>query len=221
MSAYTTKFHDLINVFYTRDEVESWFKDYELTDFLSTDEINVIESKGVWNKDKLAKKIVDNYYMREIGFETIGLFKHYVKNEMNLLMEEFLPLIYSSSLVYNPLNDVDMYYDTERDTIVNNSNTMNSNSSGISIYSDTPMGQINKSKILDGSYATNTTANETDGTSTSTGNQVGDENTKRHEYGRRSTNQKLISDYRKNIIAIDKQIIERLNILFMGIYEEA
>ena len=217
MSAYTTKFHDIINLLYTRDEVEEWFKDYELTDFLSSDEIDVIQSKGVWNKDKLAKKIVNAYMFREIGFETIGLFRHYVKSEMNQLMEEFLPLIYSASLKYNPLNDVDMYYDTERDTI-NNANTT-SNGNGLSIYSDTPQGEIRKAKILDGSYATSTNANES--TNTTSSNSTGDENVKKHEYGRRNTNQKLINDYRKNIIAIDKQIIERLNILFMGIYEEA
>lgn len=220
MSAYTTNFHSLINFLYTRDEIESWFKDYELNDFLSSDEIDVINSRGVWNKDKLAKKIVDNYLMREIGFETIGLFKHYAKNEMNMIMEECLPLIYSASLDYNPLNDVDMYYDSEKDTTLNNTNTLESDSSGLSIYSDTPQGQISKTKILDGSYATSTNANESSGLSKSSGEQKGDENSKRHEYGRRTTNQKLISDYRKNIIAIDKMIIEKLNILFMGIYEE-
>lgn len=217
MSAYTTKFHDIINLLYTRDDIESWFMDYELNDYLSQDEIDTINSLGTWSKEKLAKKIVDNYMFREIGFETIGLFKHYAKNEMNLLMEYYLPLIYSKSLEYNPLNDVDMYYDNISNTKSNTNNQ--SSGSGLSIYSDTPQGEISKAKILNGSYASNTNASEN--TDTSSSNYNRDDSGTRHEYGRRNTNQKLVQEYRKNILNIDKEIIEKLNILFMGIYEEA
>ena len=45
---------------YTRSQVEGFFKDYELTDYLTTEQINVINESGIWSKDKLAKKIVDN-----------------------------------------------------------------------------------------------------------------------------------------------------------------
>lgn len=225
MSAYTTNFHTLINLFYTREEIESWFSDYELSDFLSSDEIDTINSRGTWSKEKLAKKIVDNYMFRELGFETIGLFKHYAKNEMNQLMEEFLPLIYSSSISYNPLDDVDYREIMNREINRENQNQSNSKSTGdgLSIYSDTPQGQINKSTILNGSYATNTSANETESNSsaTSSGTSKDLENQGKRVYGRKNTNQKLIDEYRKNIIAIDKKIIEKLNILFMGIYEEA
>lgn len=225
MSAYTTNFHTLINLFYTREEIESWFSDYELSDFLSSDEIDVINSRGTWSKEKLAKKIVDNYMFRELGFETIGLFKHYAKNEMNQLMEEFLPLIYSSSISYNPLDDVDYREIMNREINRENQNQSNSKSTGdgLSIYSDTPQGQINKSTILNGSYATNTSANETESNSsaTSSGTSKDLENQGKRVYGRKNTNQRLIDEYRKNIIAIDKKIIEKLNILFMGIYEEA
>lgn len=225
MSAYTTNFHTLINLFYTREEIESWFSDYELSDFLSSDEIDTINSRGTWSKEKLAKKIVDNYMFRELGFETIGLFKHYAKNEMNQLMEEFLPLIYSSSISYNPLDDVDYREIMNREINRENQNQSNSKSTGdgLSIYSDTPQGQINKSTILNGSYATNTSANETESNSsaTSSGTSKDLENQGKRVYGRKNTNQRLIDEYRKNIIAIDKKIIEKLNILFMGIYEEA
>ena len=44
--------------------------------------------------------IVDHYYMREIGQETIGQFIHYAKATMNELMEEYLPLVYSSSIEF-------------------------------------------------------------------------------------------------------------------------
>ena len=56
--------------FFGRDEVESWFKSYKLNEFLTIKQIEQIEKANVWSKDRLAKKIVDHYYMREIGFET-------------------------------------------------------------------------------------------------------------------------------------------------------
>ena len=69
---------------YTKDEVEGFFKDYELSDYLTEEQISTIEEAGIWNKDKLATKIVNHYYMREIGQETIGLWVHYVKDTMTL-----------------------------------------------------------------------------------------------------------------------------------------
>lgn len=76
MSKYTFMLKDLFlsNKFspplYTRKEVESWFSDYELSDFLTDEQIKVINSASVWSKEKLAKKIVDHFYFRESAYET-------------------------------------------------------------------------------------------------------------------------------------------------------
>ena len=73
MAKYTVELRELCE-WYTRSTVESWFKDYQLTDYLTQDEIDVITEHNTWSKDKLAKDIVDYYYMREIGLETDNLF---------------------------------------------------------------------------------------------------------------------------------------------------
>ena len=91
----------------TREEVESWFTNYNLNDYLTDEQISLITTAGVWNKEKLARKIVDHYYVREIGFETIGLFKHYAKVYMQEIMERKLPIIYTQYLKYDPLSNVD------------------------------------------------------------------------------------------------------------------
>ena len=111
---YTMTLYEIINNFYTRAEVESWFKDYELSDFLTQDQIDVIQDAGIWNKDKLASKIVDHYLMEQIGFETMGLFKQKVKITMKEIMESKLPLIYSASIEYDPLVNVDFTETMER-----------------------------------------------------------------------------------------------------------
>ena len=106
MSRYTTELRTIVQNT-SLEEVESWFMDYELSDYLTEEEIAVIEERGTWSKEKLAKLIIDHYWMREIGLETVGLFRHQVKVAMREIMEEKLPLIYSASLKYDPLVNVD------------------------------------------------------------------------------------------------------------------
>lgn len=65
MATYTIELRKVCDI-YGRDEVENWFKDYELKDYLTPEQIEQINKYNVWNKDKLAKKIVNHYYMREI-----------------------------------------------------------------------------------------------------------------------------------------------------------
>mgnify|MGYP006974360100 CR=1 FL=1 len=161
---YTMTLYEIINNFYTRAEVESWFKDYQLSDFLTEDQIDVITEAGIWDKDKLASKIVDHYLFSQIGFETMALFKQRVKITMKEIMESKLPLIYSRAIEYDPLINVD-YTETFSRTIENegtSSSNSSSNSSGLNVGSDTPQGQINKESILNGNYATSTAGSETE-----------------------------------------------------------
>ena len=219
MSKYTMELRELFTPIkfnppiYTRSQVEGFFKDYQLTDYLTQDQIDVIEETGIWSKDRLAQKIVDHYYMRELGQETIGLWKHYVKVTMQELMEEYLPLIYSSAIVYDPLVNVDFTETFERTA----SNSGSANSSGLGVASDTPQGQISKANILAGNYASSTTASENE-TESESGSE--EEYTKRVKgnSGVSATAQKMIEQYRANIRAIDREIIEKLEPLFMGLY---
>ena len=224
MSKYTIELRKICDI-YGRDTVEDWFKDYCLYDYLTEEEIETIKNRGTWNKDKLAKKIVNHYYMREIGFETIGLFKHYVKVKLDELMEEKLPLIYSASIIYDPLVNVDYTetYSRQIDDTGESNAESTSNATGLTINSDTPQGQVNKSEILEGNYASSTQGGESDtitNDKTNTNSQSNEESTKRVKgnSGVSATAQKMIEQYRDNIKAIDRDIIEELNTLFMGLY---
>lgn len=232
MASYTMELRKVIEYF-GREEVENWFKDYDLSHYLTPTQIEQITKFNVWSKDRLAEKIVDNYYMREIGFETPALFKHYAKIEMKKIMERYLPKIYSNFLEYDPLSNVDFTetYTREIAGQTQNQGTSNStsqnNASGLNVNSDTPQGQISKQNILTGSYASQTNASETESEiedNTTTENQ-GTSNTvetfTRHEEGDNGviiTNQRLVKEYREIIVAIDEEIINELNCLFMGIY---
>ena len=232
MATYTIELRKVID-YYGRSEVESWFKDYDLSHYLTEEQIEQITKFNVWSKDRLAEKIVDNYYMREIGFETPALFKHYAKIEMKKIMERKLPVIYSKFLEYDPLSNVDFTETYTREIQGQNQNEGTSNStssntgSGLNVNSDTPQGQISKEDILAGAYASQTNASETENsiedetTTQNSGTSNTIETFTRHEEGDNGviiTNQRLVKEYREIVVAIDEEIINELNILFMGIY---
>ena len=219
MSKYTFNLRRLCEMA-GRETVESWFMDYNLEDYLTYDQIDVITNNSVWSKDRLARMIVDHYLMREVGVETPGLFKHYAKTMMQEIMEEKLPKIYSMALKYNPLdsNDYEETF-TSRSNGSTNS-TATTSGSGLSVASDTPQGQISKEAILGGSYASSTDATETDSTANDVSSTNSDQNYTRSIKGRSGSNTpaKLIAEYRKNVLAINREIINELDVLFMGIF---
>ena len=232
MAKYTIELRKVCDI-YKREEVEKWFKSYELEDYLTPEQIEIITNANIWNKDKLAKKIVDHYFMREIGFETPALFSHYAKVTMQELMEEKLPLIYSSCIKYDPLINVDYTETFEREqegTASNNgesNSNSNSNSESLNINNSTPQTRITKQDLETGAYANNVAqsknnSNINDKTTTKNdGSSKSNESYKKQVKGNSgvsATAQKMIEQYRQNIIAIDRDIIQELNILFMGLY---
>ena len=231
MADYTIMLKDLFtpnrfgHSYFTRAQVESWFMDYELSDYLTAEQIEKIEAAGMWSKEKLAKKIVDHYFMREIGYETPALFQHFAKIKMQEIMEYELPVVYSNSLEYDPLESV-LFDITETRKIKGtgeSSSESNSNGTGLSVASDTPQTNINKEDILSGHYASQTNASESNTGvtgNTSTESETQEEFT-HHEQGNKGvldSYQKMLVDYRKSLVAVDKEIIEQLDELFMGIY---
>lgn len=224
MARYTMELREIVSTF-GEDEVKSWFMDYELSDYLTQDEINVINERGVWSKEQLAKRIMNHFMMREIGTDGFGSFKLYLKDLLAETMETYAPLIYSASIKFDPLVNVDFVESFDRQS--SNASQTNSNSktngSGLTVNSDTPQGQINKSQILQGKYATSTGANETENqiedSSKSSGN--GTESYVKRTKGNSgvsATAQALIKQYRDVIRAINTEIVYELEPLFMGLY---
>lgn len=220
MSKYTIELRKIVE-YQGREEVENYFKDYCINNFLQPHQVETILNANIWSKDRLAEKIVDHYFMREIAYETIGLFKHYAKVYMREIMERYLPLIYSNSISYDPLVNVDYTESFTRNITGSGESTSTNTASGLSVNSDTPQGQISKTNILAGDYASNTGASETESEiNDNTTSNTDETYTKKIKgnSGVSATAQKMIQQYRENIIAIDEQIIKELDKLFMGLY---
>lgn len=316
MSSYTMELRKVCDI-YTYEEVKSWFTSYNLEDYLTETQIQTITETNIWNKERLAEKIINHYFMREIGFETPYLFRHFAKTKMSEIMERYLPLIYSKSIEFNPLVNVDFEerfsrnlsgtnnsarttqnaqthsdndatartetidHDETSQSAESSSNTGTSsvagssnststnNSSGLNVNSDTPQGQITKTNILNGSYASSTSANENTASITDTTQNITNTNisntgtdnistnksvdetvtenisrtnsgsinssendsiqgsnaqseqsirTMKGNSGSITTAQHLIQQFREIIIAVDEQIINELNSLFIGLF---
>ena len=228
MASYTVELRKLIDL-YGRDTVEGWFKNYELGHYLTPNQIAQIEKFNVWSKDRLASKIVDHYFMREIGFETPTLFEHYAKVTMQEIMERYLPKIYSNFLEYDPLSNVDFTEEYTREIVGSSEGTSNSSSnnkaSGLNINNDTPQTNITKQDIETGAYASNVNQSDTESQINDETNANSSSNTiekfTRHEEGDNGviiTNQRLVKEFREIIVAIDEEIIYELGKLFMAIY---
>lgn len=229
MAKYSITLQELCTDYYSREEIENWFKNYDISHYLTPEQINQIQKFDVWNKNRLASKIVDHYYTREIGFETPELFKHYAKVFMQEIMESKFQKIYTLFLEYDPLSSVDYVEEYIRE-IQGSSNaqgnsTSNSNSSGLGINNDTPQTNITKQDLNTGAYASNVNQTENSINDNTRTNSSGSSNTiekythsMKGDNGVIVTNEYLIREYRENIIAVDKEIIDELNPLFMGLY---
>ena len=220
MSKYTMELREIISTF-GRDEVKAWFSDYELSDYLTPEEIQVIEDKGVWSKDQLAERILDHYFMREIGTDGFGQFRLFVRDLLREVMETYVPIIYSASIKYDPLVNVN-YSETYTGTTDSSTSSLsNATNSGLTVNSDTPQGQIDKSNILQGKYASSTGANETESKVNDSSSSRGNEDyvkTIKGNSGVSATSQAMVKQYRDVIRAVNTEIVYELEPLFMGLY---
>lgn len=220
MAKYTMELRELISTF-GETEVKSWFEQYDLSDYLTQAEIEVIEARGVWSKEKLTQRIIDHFYTREISSDAIGQWMLFVKDKMHEIMETYVPLIYSSSIKFDPLVNVDYVEEYAGSNDSNAKSESSSNGSGLTVNSDTPQGLINKSAILSGNYASSTGANETENKINDSSESSGTQNYRKSVKGNSgvsATAQALIEQYRKYIRALDTEIVYELEPLFMGLY---
>lgn len=239
MSKYTIQLRELFEPviynppLYTKEEIKSWFMDYNLSDYLTESQIEVIENNNIWNKEQLAEKIINHYYMYEIGFETPSLFRHQVITKMREIMGYYLPIIYSNNINYDPLVNVD-YTETLDRTLGNvssgtgtGSSSSNSQSDNLSIGSDTPQNRVSRESILNGTYASSTNYHDNNITdSTSTNSTTSSTSDSEEAYTKRvkgnsgvsATAQKMVEQYRDNVLNTDLDIINDLRDLFILLY---
>lgn len=177
----------------------------------------------------LETKILKHFYTREIGLETVGLWKLKLNTKMNEIMPYYNQLYRSTLMEIDPLYTTNLKrihegeaHDTSENTINNHSDGITTNSS-MDKYSDTPQGSLQR--LEDGTYLTN--ARKIDGSGSnvnnSNGRGTGKADTFDHYietiegYQNRDVSE-LLMKWRKTFLNIDMQIIDDLEELFMQLW---
>lgn len=164
------------------------------------------------HKANFEKKFIDRYYFDEIGFETVGMFKHFLRTRLNEIMPYYKHLYQTTIYEYNPLLNYDVTEVTTRELESEDTNTINNNG-GIHEY-DTPIQPLSNYKKTPSHISENNSNSTND-----TRGRVSEVN-KRDMKGNIGvqTTQDLIMKERQVIINIDQQILDELEILFMGVF---
>lgn len=170
----------------------------------------------------LETKILRHYYTREIGAETVGRWKLFLQATMNEIMPYYNKLYESELINFNPMHDVDLYTEHEKNGEGETSSTINAeiNEDKWRYYHDTPQGGITGLQSL--KYLTEAERNDNEQTSESetAGNYTDTETYLQHVYGksRGVSFSKMLKEYRDTFLNIDMMIIDDLKDLFMQIW---
>lgn len=181
----------------------------------------------------LETKILKHFYTREIGLETVGLWKLKLDTKMNEIMPYYNQLYKSALLEFNPLwtDDYNTQHNKSTDgTQVNVNETDNAtvgqtDNVSRNKYADTPQGSL--TDLEDDRYLTNARKTTTEENSINNSTSLAQSNNvfnNIEDYletvqGRRGQDaSELLLKYRKTFLNIDMQIIDDLEELFLHLW---
>lgn len=189
-------------------------------------------------KTVLEKKILLHFYTREIGYETVGLWKLKLKTKLNEIMPYYNKLYETAVLEYNPFYNVSLNREHTLKRNEQRSGESNTDTSGTVTdenegltwqkFSDTPQGGI--TGLDTDTYLTNATKS----TNNSTNEQTTDQNVTNttesnldsldayieHVSGANGSMSlsKLLKEFRETLINVDLMIIDELRPLFFNLW---
>lgn len=194
------------------------------------------------HRKTLNDKIIRAYWMRELGFETFAQFRWQLRRMMHEIMPYYNQLYESVPLVTDPIisKNLDWTEKWTRDEVTANKGKSDSNTDSKShaegtahdrnVYQDTPMNGLDTGAIEDMDYATNVTFDDSTTTNdansntkvaaTNANDYTGDfEGTRVHnQKGYDGNPSELLLTYRKTLLNIDLEIVDRLGVLFMRVW---
>lgn len=177
-------------------------------------------------RETLNNKIIRHYYTREIGAETVGRFRMFVREAMHLVMPYYNQLYESEILAkgMEPLGDRNLKNTEHAWGTASNSgqNTTRSTSANQNVFQDTPQSEMIPAQIKNLQYATNVTLDEdsadASGSSSSSGEY--DNMVEKTETGYMRPQAELLKLYRDTFLNIDNDVVHdvELSQCFMTIW---
>lgn len=161
-------------------------------------------------RKRICCKILRHYYMREIGFETVGLWEYNLNTRLAEVMPYYNQLYESAKLKFEPLIDTDI----ERKTDDSSNTTTSTTSNNKNRFSDTPQGGLQD--IENNRYLTTAEINDNKGNSDS--NYKGTGTVVEKGLNKGKSKSQLLMEYRKTFINIDLKLINEFKDLFMMLW---
>lgn len=177
-------------------------------------------------RETLNNKIIRHYYTREIGAETVGRFRMFVRDTMHLIMPYYNQLYESERLAkgMEPLGDRGLKH-TEHAWGTSSSKGESSSQSSANqqnVYQDTPQSEMIPTQIKNLQYATNVTIDEDSTNATGTSSIDGDYDNmvERNETGYSRPQSELLQLYRNTFLNIDNDVVHNVELAqcFMTIW---
>lgn len=174
-------------------------------------------------RNVLNTNIIDYYYFREIGFETVAQFNHYLNNKMNIIMPYYNKIYIATLKEINPLNNYNLTekYEKKYEGSGNNTTNDSSNSDSLNAFSDTPQGNVSNNEITELNYLSEATQNKANYKNLSISDMKNNakENYIKNTSGTQGIPEsEMIRKYIDSLLNIDKMIIEELSDLFMKVW---
>ena len=160
-------------------------------------------------KKRIEIAILKHYYLREIAFETVGIFKIKLNDRLNLIMSRYNALYEKQDLSLSPYINS---YIKENGTTNGNSNTDVVNEDW-QTTSDTPRGIL--TELKEGKYSSMAVYNENKDNTYNKTDSVYDRTV---ESLNGLTYAEAFRNYYDNIISIDEELVNEFSDLFMVIW---
>lgn len=160
-------------------------------------------------KKRIEIAILKHYYLREIAFETIGIFKIKLNDRLNLIMSRYNALYQKQDLSLSPY--VNGYL--KENGVTNGLSDTTVNNEDWQTTSDTPSGILEDLKA--GNYSSMAVYNENKDT---TSNENSSNYNRLSESLNGITYAEAFRNYFDNIISIDEELVNEFSDLFMVIW---
>lgn len=183
----------------------------------------------IWDeayREKLNSKIVNHYHNREIGVETVSMFRFAMSRRMAEVMPYYNDLYKTTQLQFDPLSTVDLRTistgtsEAVSETESDSETSTKSGGTSRAVNSNLPQVQLSGR----GDYATSAadTNSSTEGEGTSKENASAttrdERDSETHMSGYQGVASELVQRYRDTLLNIDLMVINELSDLFMMIW---
>ena len=178
-------------------------------------------------RDELNKKIIERYWNREIGMETIDMFTFALRRKMNEIMPYYNQLYETEKLIHDPLSTMDIT--TTAKSLVDegatssgiNNSTNDSTSGSRSVNSSTPQTMLSGNEDYAESAADVNSQSAVTSESNQSNETTGQTNTNAdsHVSGYQGIPGNILMAYRASLLNIDMMVLTDLEELFMLIWD--